>query len=317
MKRVFFAAALVASALTFALPARASMPAPLPAPVASYNAGSLHVDVYGTAGKPSMIFIPGLLCGPWEWSAEIAQFAPDYTIYALTLPGFDGQPSIATDPFVTVTTDFWSWLDARRIDRPIVIGHSLGGTLGFALAEQHPERLRAVVAVDGLPVYPSGAQMTPAQRNDAGSRMASMFAGIPSAAVLESSEKIYALPYLISSKSDIDAVAPLMARSNPKAAGAWLQADLSSDFRPNLPKATAPILEIAPFDPQVDSQAGLQTARAKQAFYASLLAGAPAAKVEIIRSSRHFVMYDQPQALHDALKRFVGSLGTGQGHRGS
>src|SRR5579872_486295 len=118
----------------------AAVPPPLPAPVATFNVGSLHVQQYG-GGPRSLIFIPGLTCGPWEWSGQIARLSSQYTIYALTLPGFDGQPPISGPLFDTTTADFWRLLQSKNIVKPIVIGHSLGGTMGFMLATQHPELL--------------------------------------------------------------------------------------------------------------------------------------------------------------------------------
>jgi len=44
------------------------------------------------------------------------------------------------------------------------------------------------------------------------------------------------------------------------------------------------------------------------AFYQSLLAGAPQAKVVPIPDARHFAMLDQPAAFYAAVEKFVASL---------
>ncbi len=284
MKRLVHAGVLAASMLWLNAPARASVPPPLAAPHASLQNGSLHVDVYGTAGKPALIFIPGLTCGPWEWAGEIERLSPHYTIYALTLPGFDGRPAIAGDLFASVSADFWTLLASQKIQRPIVIGHSLGGTLAIMLAEQHSERLRAVIAVDGMPVFPGFDTFTPAQREAAAQQFQAM-AGDPAAA----------LPMLITSPADVAAIAPLARKSDPKAVGAWAAQDIVLDLRPNLQRITVPLLEIEP-------------GAAQKAYYESLLAGDSTARVASIEGSRHFIMYDQPQALHETISQFIGSL---------
>lgn len=292
MKRLVLASALAVSTLWFSAPAIASVPPPLPAASASFNSGSMHVDVYGTPGKRAMIFVPGLTCGPWEWSGEIEAFSRDYTIYALTLPGFDAQPAIQGPLFQKVSADFWSLLQARHIDKPIVIGHSLGGTLAIMLAEQHSDRLGAVLAVDGMPIFPGMEKMTPQDRDAAAQRFGSMFGAIQSPQQFESMEKTYGLPPLISSKSDVDAVAPLVARSDPKATGAWAAEDVSMDLRPALSQIAVPFTEIVPGSALVP-------------YYKSLLAGDASAQVVPVENSRHFVMYDQPQALHAAIAEFL------------
>jgi pimeloyl-ACP methyl ester carboxylesterase len=284
MKRLILASVLAASTFWLRAPASASIPPPLPPANASFNSGSLHVDVYGTPGKPALVFIPGLNCGPWEWAGEIEKFSPDYTIYALTLPGFDGQPAIDGDLFARVGADFWSLLQTRRIRKPIVIGHSLGGTLAIMLAEQHPDELGGVVAVDGLPIFPGLENMPLEQRKAVAQRFQAMSGNLTAA-----------LPQLITSQSDVAAIAPLVLKSDPKAAGEWAAQDVMLDLRPNLSRITVPLLEVAP---------GAQA----RGYYASLLAADSAARVDAVENTRHFMMYDQPRALDAAIAGFISGI---------
>ena len=307
MKRLFIASVLAASTLWFSAPASAAVPPALPQAQRSFYAGSLRVDVFGTPNKPALVFIPGLTCGPWEWSREIARFSPNFTIYALTLPGFDGQPSINGPLIKTVSSDFWSMLDAQHINKPIVIGHSLGGTLSIVLAEEHSDKLGAVVAVDGLPIFPGLDQMSPAQRQQAANRMQSMVSAASTPAQFEAAEKTYVLPRYLTAQSDVDAVAPLIAKSDPKAAGAWMAEDVLTDARPELKDVRIPLLEIMPYDAQLES-AYEPSLGSKQSYYQALLANDQTAKVVAIDHSRHFVMYDQPEQLDSALKTFLQGL---------
>ncbi len=302
MKRFLLAAALALFAATAA--ARATVPPPLPTPAKSFDAGSLHVDVYGTSGRRALIFIPGLTCGPWEWSGEIAQFSPSYTIYALTLPGFDGKPAIKPPLVQTVSADFWSLLQTQSIVKPVVVGHSLGGSLGIMLAEQHSDRLGGVISVDGLPIFPGMDRMTADQRAQAGTQMAGSMASIATPAQFAAMEKTYVLPNLMTSPDDIAVVAPLAGRSDPAATAAWISEDLALDLRPQLTAVRAPLLVIAPYDAAFEGKM-LPDAAAKRSYYEMLLANDPAANVQMIEPSRHFIMYDQPQKLHDAVATFV------------
>ncbi len=306
MHRLFFAGAFALAILALSTPAQAALRPPLPKAASSFDTGSIHVDVYGTPGKRAAIFIPGLTCGPWEWAGEIVQLAPAYTIYALTLPGFDGRPAIKGPLFQTVSADFWTMLQAHDIQKPILIGHSLGGTLGILLAEQHPGNLTGVIAVDGLPIFPGFEKLTVEQRAQAAARMSAAIASASTPQQFELIEKNYSLPYLMTSPADIAAVAPLTAKSDPQAVAAWASEDLTTDLRPQLAGISVPLLEIAPFDAMLDGKT-FPTPDAKRKYYESLLAGDKAAKVQVIEPSRHFVMYDQPQKLHAAI---VGLLQT-------
>jgi pimeloyl-ACP methyl ester carboxylesterase len=302
MPRFLFAIALAVFVSTAA--ARATVPTPLPAPLRSFDAGSLHVDVYGTPERRALIFIPGLTCGPWEWSGEIARLSPTYTIYALTLPGFDGHPAIKPPLFQTVTGDFWTLLQTQSIVKPVLIGHSLGGTLAIMLAEQHSDRLGGVISVDGLPIFPGMDRMTADQRAQAAAQMTAAMAQASTPEQFAAMEKTYVLPNLMTSPDDIAVVAPLTARSDIAATAAWTSEDIALDLRPQLTTVGAPLLVIAPYDAALEGKM-LPDAAAKRSYYEALLANDPAANVQMIEPARHFVMYDQPQKLHDAIASFV------------
>jgi pimeloyl-ACP methyl ester carboxylesterase len=286
--------------------APATVPPPLPSPIATFDVGSLHVQQFGD-GPKVLVFIPGLTCGPWEWSGQIAHFSSQYTIYALTLPGFDGQPPISGPLFETTTADFWRFLQTKSIVKPIVIGHSLGGTMGFMLATQHPELLGGVIALDGLPILPGVNFMSDAQRTAMANQMEAQISK-ESPAQFAAYERNTAIPEMVTSPEDANAIAVLAGKSDPAETGRWLAEDMNLDLRPQLPKATVPILLIAPFDASVDGQYHMTNPDDKRAFYQGLVAGAPSLQTDMIDHSRHFAMYDQPQAVTDDIAAFLSKV---------
>jgi pimeloyl-ACP methyl ester carboxylesterase len=84
-------------------------------------------------------------------------------IWDLVVPGLAGLPVVALDarghgesdrpagPYdgATVVGDVLTALDALGLSRVVVVGHSWGGTVALRLAADAPERVLAVVAVDG------------------------------------------------------------------------------------------------------------------------------------------------------------------------
>jgi pimeloyl-ACP methyl ester carboxylesterase len=290
---LFFTAAHTA-ATAAALPS-------LPAPAESFEAGSIHVDRYGS-GAQTLVFIPGLSCGPWEWAEAIGRFSKTATVYALTLDGFDGRTYVPNDDlFATFTHDVYALLDARKIERPVVIGHSLGGTLAFALAQAQPNRIAGFVSLDGLPVFPTMAQAPEASRKQAAAAMASQIAGETHDQMLA-----YDVGYMRSATLQSDLVQPaatLEATSDPKATAAWLQADLDADLRPGLPAMNTPGLLLMPY-----ASPSPYTLEQTTAFYQSLVHGAPRVTVVPIEGARHFAMLDQPAAVDAAITRFLASL---------
>jgi pimeloyl-ACP methyl ester carboxylesterase len=285
----------------------ASPLAKLRVPDESFEVGTLHIERHGS-GQQSLILIPGLAGGPWVWAETITKFSPSYTVYTITLPGFDGRP--ATDEkllFDAFARDFWEMLDARKIEKPIVIGHSLGGTLAIALAEEHPQRLCGIVAVDGLPVFPMLAQATPEQRAASATQMASAYASLSQADTLAAQKRF--MSTIGTNKPElVEAAARLQARSDPKAIAAWLQETLVCDLRPKLSRITIPFLQVMPYD-AVDEKLPMHLPEAQTlAFYRSLLKGAPESAIVTIKPARHFIMLDQPAAFHDAIEKFLASI---------
>ncbi len=280
---------------------------PAAKPTASFEVGTLHVEKYGS-GTPALVLIPGLAGGSWVWQGTIGEFGRNHTVYAITLPGFDGRAATDQKPlFAAFQRDFWALLAAEKLERPVVIGHSLGGTLTIALAEDHSERLGGVVAVDGLPVFPALAFASPEQREAAAARMADAYASFDAPAVLAAQEMFMSTTGTIRPEL-VKPAAMLQARSDPRAIAQWARETLTADLRPGLAKITVPLLEIVPYNPSDQRPPAGFTREQTLTFYRSILAGAPHANVLAIEPSRHFAMLDQPEAFNKELADFLASI---------
>jgi pimeloyl-ACP methyl ester carboxylesterase len=266
-----------------------------------------HVDKYGS-GKQTLVLIPGLASGPWVWYETIATFAPQFTIYAVSLPGFDGRAaSDEKELFASFAKDFWTMLAEQKIASPVVIGHSLGGTLAIALAEEHPDLLAGIVAVDGMPVFPMLAYASPEQRAAAAQQFSGIYASLDADQKLANEVQYMSTIGTIRPEL-VEPAAQLEAKSDMKAVAAWAREDLASDLRPQLARIDIPFLEIMPYNP-ADAMPPMNfTQEQTLAFYRSLVAAAPKVSVVAIVPSRHFVMLDQPAAFEKELAAFLMSV---------
>jgi pimeloyl-ACP methyl ester carboxylesterase len=272
----------------------------------TFMVGTLKVERFGQAGR-AVVLIPGLAGGPWVWSQTIAALAKNHTVYAITLAGFDGTPAPKgeTNWLDQADTSLADLIRTRHLDKVILVGHSLGGTIALRFAGQHPDLTGGVVAVDGLPIFPGMERVSPAQRGAIAAGMkAQLEAATPDAFKAQQlgyMQKIGSLD-----PATAERVAPLNARSDQKAVARYMAEDASADFRPALKNATLPILEISPYNAADFSQGPMtMSEQQKTAYYASLLADAPNAKVISIGPSRHYVMLDQPVAFQKALADFI------------
>src|SRR4051794_35167838 len=92
--------------MTIAARGQTALP-PVPTPSQSYDVGTLHVDKFGK-GEHALVLIPGLGGGSWAWGGAVAKLSPNYSMYVITLPGFDGRPAVKEEPlFTAFNRDFW------------------------------------------------------------------------------------------------------------------------------------------------------------------------------------------------------------------
>ena len=108
----------------------------------------LEYDVSGDG--PPIVMLHGLWAGRAAWSRQ--QLLADR--FRLVLPstrahdGTDGRLPVDYAIGTTELDDLLRVLDAERLDRFHLVGHSSGGTLAWALLRQQPERIDRVVLIE-------------------------------------------------------------------------------------------------------------------------------------------------------------------------
>ena len=147
---ILFALALAAALPQAATAQQAGTPPPnrfaaTIAPAERFEIQGMLVERHGGKGRP-LILIPGLASGAWVWQDLVRRFSPEYTLYVVTLPGFDGRPAPAAAPFAAARSAVGELVAGRRLDKPVLVGHSLGGAAVLAAAAAVPET-RAVATI--------------------------------------------------------------------------------------------------------------------------------------------------------------------------
>jgi len=284
-----------------------SLLAPAFSAPAKFEAGALHVERVSGKG-PALIFIPGLASGPWTWTQTVERLKGKYSVYLLTLPGFDGRKPVPGATLESLSRDLATLIETRKIERPVLIGHSLGGTLSLGFAAAHSDLISGVVSVDGLPVFPGTETMT-GDRSPLAARARAQFAGQTQAQFAEY-QRTYMKQVGSIDEKIANSIAEHSSQSDVGATAEFAAQLLLLDLRPQLPAIKVPVVEISPFHAPDFAAINVDEAR-KTGYYRVLLAGVERLDVVSISPSRHFVMFDQPEkfavALDRALESMVGS----------
>lgn len=102
-------------------------------------------------GKQSIIFIPGFACSGEVWNETKSDFEKDFTCYTLTMAGFAGIKPQPNATFTNWENSIADYIKENKIEKPILVGHSMGGGLALAIASDYPGLIKKIVVVDALP----------------------------------------------------------------------------------------------------------------------------------------------------------------------
>jgi pimeloyl-ACP methyl ester carboxylesterase len=272
-----------------------------PAFAAEFSSERIIVSTEGEGSD--VILIPGLACSTRVWH-EMVRALPGHRYHLVQVAGFAGfaRGQNADGPLaVPVADEIARYIAARGLDKPAVLGHSLGGTIGMLLAVRHPEALSRLMVIDMPPFLgalfgPPGTtpeSITPM----ANSLLTMMRTADPLGRRLRTTANLdrmidtvpmRALALDDAMKSDQDVVARAFHEL------------IVTDLRPELGKIAVPTTVL-----YVDSRASGMTERKVEAGYKEAYSSLPEVTLRRIPASAHFIMWDQPIVFQSAVRDFL------------
>jgi pimeloyl-ACP methyl ester carboxylesterase len=122
----------------------------------AFSSGRIIVETRGRG--PDIIFIPGLGSTGSAWRSTADRLDNRYRVHLVTLRGF-GETQIGDNVSGGLAgpaaSEIERYIREQRIDRPAVIGHSLGGQIALRVAADMGDRIGRVMVVDSSPFFPS------------------------------------------------------------------------------------------------------------------------------------------------------------------
>jgi pimeloyl-ACP methyl ester carboxylesterase len=105
------------------------------------------------AGDPPMVFVHGWTCNHSYFAPQFDHFKARHRVVAVDLRGHGASDQPEHGYTMAGFADDVAWMCVELgVDRPVVIGHSMGGVIALELAVRHPDLAGAVVMVDPAPI---------------------------------------------------------------------------------------------------------------------------------------------------------------------
>lgn len=112
---------------------------------------ALNHDIVGN-GAP-VIVLHGLFGSGTNWRSFSRALADDWQLHLLDLRNHGQTPHTDSMTYPEMASDLRAYLDEKKLDAAIVLGHSMGGKVAMRFALESPGRVRRLVVVDIAPAY--------------------------------------------------------------------------------------------------------------------------------------------------------------------
>lgn len=289
---LFSAFAVVAEAM----PARAS-----DTPPQQQARDRFLVTVRGTG--PDVILIPGLASDARVWARTVEGLEDGHRVHVVQVKGFAGAAPGANGEGAVVAPlaeALAAYIASEGLERPAVIGHSMGGVTALMLADRHPDRVGRVMVVDALPFFSvlldPGATAESVAPRAAGLR--DMMIGMDAAAFAAGQERTAAT--LVKDAAARKEVLDWSLASDRGTMARAMYDVMTTDLRPRLAGIRTPVTVLYARDDAMGPGAAF-VEPLYQANYAAL----PDRRLVRVDGAFHFIMLDQPERFAAEVEAFL------------
>ena len=111
------------------------------------------------SGEPPILLVHGWCCDHTYLAPQREHFERHHRVVSVDLRGHGRSDKPAQDYTIAGFADDLAWVCAQlALEKPVVVGHSMGGIVAFDLAARYPDLPSAVVMLDAAVVLPAGAR---------------------------------------------------------------------------------------------------------------------------------------------------------------
>lgn len=297
-RRSVFAGLMAAAALMLS----ACASAPEASAQATFQSERIIVTTRGQG--PDVILIHGMASHTDVWDTTVAALEGRYRVHLIQISGFGGFPArgnVDGPVAAPVAEEIARYITEARLQRPAVIGHSMGGTIGMMLTARHPDLVGRLMVVDMFPflgVMFAGANATP----ESVAPIADQIRG-----QMRQAEQGVVSPMTVQTINTMVRTEParprIIEQSRLSIVGTVANAYhelVTTDLRPELSNIRAPVTVLYVIPPQMPI-----TQEQYEGFMRASYTNLPQARLVRIDNAYHFIMIDQFDAFMGEVNTFL------------
>ena len=265
---------------------------------------SRRITVESRGQGPDLILIPGLASTAAVWRSTADRLAGRYRLHLVSIRGFGDLPAQANGDggvLPAVAGEVLRYITESRLNRPAIIGHSMGGQIGLRVAADWPWAVGRLMTVDSSPFF--AALISP----QATARDIQPIAQVAYQAIqflgdeaLKSRGRELGLELGGATDSLFSGIG--WQGGDRQVLAQSLYEVMTVDLRPRLTRITAPVTVVYGWSPDRNSP----RSRADSLFREAYARLPDPAVFERIEGAEHMVMIDQPIRFLAAVGRFMG-----------
>ncbi len=267
----------------------------------AFSSNRIIVETRGRG--PDIIFIPGLGSTGSAWRSTADRLDNRYRVHLVTLRGF-GETQIGDNVSGglagAAASEIERYIREQRIDRPAVIGHSLGGQIALRVAADMGDRIGRVMVVDSSPFFPSLIDArTTSDQVEPLARLGYQALLLFGDQALKSQVAAFGVDMGLAGDMVFEGLG--LQGGDRRVLAQGLYEALTVDLRPRLSEITAPVTVVYGWTRDPDAPRNRL-----EGLYRYGFEGLPrTARFERIEGAEHQVMMQQPQRFLAAVQRFL------------
>jgi len=261
---------------------------------------SFNVSVEGEGHD--ILLIPGLMSDGRVWNATSKVLSAQNRVHTISIAGFGQTPIKGSNSIKSVERELTQYI--ATLDKPTVVGHSIGGFLAMSIAINAPESLRSVVSVDGLPfIGPIFTRNPNTQVSDISAQANYIKGHYAKLSKKQLASEVARGIYIqATSPNDQKLVIDMSSLSHSKTVGKMMHGVMTTDLRPQLSKIKASMLVLGASGAMPNELGKDQV----EDLYRQQFESLPFAQIKMNRNARHFIMLDDIDWLLQNITSVVG-----------